>query len=82
MKFASNCHDPQRLSKVSRGFLAHKPAMPFGLAADWQYKGRTSPPFKMRRTINMPSLVAAPSTGLAGRLVIPGDKSMSHRAII
>lgn len=30
----------------------------------------------------MPSLVAAPSTGLAGRLVIPGDKSMSHRAII
>src|SRR5690606_11505236 len=49
MKFASNCHDPPRLSKVSRGFLAHWPAMPFGLAGDWQYKGRTSSPFKMRR---------------------------------
>src|SRR3546814_18689656 len=30
----------------------------------------------------MPSLVAAPSKGLAGRLAVPGDKSMSHRAII
>jgi len=30
----------------------------------------------------MPSLVAASSKGLAGRLRVPGDKSMSHRALI
>jgi 3-phosphoshikimate 1-carboxyvinyltransferase len=30
----------------------------------------------------MPSLVAAPSKGLAGCLAVPGDKSMSHRAVI